>query len=89
MMSAYRLHPPNLVNIREGNAVHLVGAIALEEGAKPTYAVARGGGVGEDEGDHILLADAAGNFRLVARLTWRAYGLLQPDEWVGGEHTLV
>ena len=89
VMSAHRLHPPDLVNVREGDAVHLVGAIALEEGAKPTYAVARGGGVGEDEGDHILLADAAGNFWLVAGLTWRAYGLLQPDEWVGGEHALV
>ena len=60
VVAAHGLQPPDLVHVAEGDAVHLVGAVALQQGAQAQHAVAGAGGVGQDQRDHVLLADAAG-----------------------------
>ena len=89
MVAAHGLEPPDLVGVREGDAVHLVGAKALEERAQALDALASTSDIGQNEGDHVLLADAAHLLGLVALLALGAAGGAVLDERVGAEHALV
>ena len=64
MMSADGLEPPDLVYILKRNAVHLVGAVSLQQTAETLNALTGRVDVGQDEVDDVLLANAAGNLRL-------------------------
>ena len=88
-MSAHGLEPPDLIDVREGDAVHLVGAVCLEERAQALDTLAGRADVGEDERDHVLLAYAAALFVHIVRLTFFAPGLCELDQGVGTKHALV
>ncbi len=83
MMAADGFQPPDLVHVGERDAVHLVGAVFLKQRAQTLHALTSGFDVRQHEGEEILLADAAGRFRLVA------LGRHEFDERVGAEHALV
>ena len=89
VVTAHGLHPPDLVDVAERDAVVLVGPVALEKAAQHPDAVAGGAHVGEHEGDHVLLADAAYDLGLVVLLARRALCGPVLDERVGAEHALV
>ena len=59
-MAPVGLQPPDLVHIGKGHAVHLISAVFLKKlpGAQDTFAGAAD--VGQDDGDKIFFADAAG-----------------------------
>ena len=89
MVTAHSLEPPDFVHVGEGDAVHLVGAVAGEKLAQALDALAGRADVGQHEGDHVLLADTARNLGLIALLALRAAGGTVDDERVGTEHALV
>ena len=89
VVTAHGLHPPDLVDVAERDAVVLVGPVALEKAAQHPDAVAGRAHVGEHEGDHVLLADAAYDLGLVVLLARRALCGSVLDERVGAEHALV
>ncbi len=49
VVAADGLQPPDLVHILEGNAVHLVGAVLLQQAAQAPDTLARGADVGQDK----------------------------------------
>ena len=59
VVAADRLKPPYLVRILKGNAVHLIGAVLLQQAAEAVYTLPRGADVGQDQINDVLLADAA------------------------------
>ena len=89
VVAAHGLEPPDLVGVREGDAVHLVGAVALEQGAEALHAVAGARGIRQHERDHVLLADAAQALRLKVLLALLAVRGAILHERVRGEHALV
>lgn len=64
VVAADGLQPPDLVHILESDAVHLIGAVGFQQLAQTEHALAGRMDVGQDEVNNILLADAAGDFRL-------------------------
>ena len=66
VMPADGLHPPDLVLVIEGDAVGLVGAVLLQQGAQAQYALPRRADVGQHQHHDVLLADAAGHILLTA-----------------------
>ena len=89
VVAADGLEPPNLVNITKGDAVVLVGAVALEQVAQNTNAVAGGLGVRQDQGHHVLLAQATRLRRHIAVLILVALGGYVVDERIGAADALV
>ena len=89
VVSAHGLHPPDLIGVREGRAVHLVRAIALEKLAEASHALASRVDVGQDDGEEVLLAYAASDLELVVILALDAAGGDALDERVCAEHALV
>ena len=83
MVAAHRLEPPDLVDVLEGDAVHLIRAIALKQAAQTQNALTRRADVGKHEREHVLLADATGH------LGQGTAGGLQAHKRVGAEHALV
>ena len=67
VVAADGLEPPDLVHILERDAVHLVGAVLLQQTAKAPDALARGADIGQDQIDNVLLADAALDERVSAQ----------------------
>jgi len=64
VVAADGLEPPDLVHVLKGDAVHLIGAVLLQQSAQTKHALPGRVDVGQDEVDDVLLADAAGHFRL-------------------------
>lgn len=89
VVAAYCLEPPDLVRIAECDAVHLVRAILLEQRAQACDALARGLDIRQHDGEEVLLANAAGDLRLVVRVARLALRWHILDERVGTEHALV
>ena len=89
VMAADGLEPPDLVHVAKGDAVVLVGAVALEQVAQDTDAVAGGLGIRQDQGHHVLLAQATRLHRHIAVLTLVALGGHVVHEWVGAADALV
>ena len=89
VVAADGLEPPDLVHITKGDAVVLVGAVALEQVAQDTNAVAGGLGVRQDKGHHVLLAQATGLRRNVSILAFVALGGHVVHERVGAANALI
>ena len=89
VVTADGLEPPDLVHITKGDAVVLVGAVALEQVAQDTHAVAGGLGIRQHQGHHVLLAQATGLRRNIAVLALVALGGHVVDERVGAANALV
>ena len=89
VVTADGLEPPDLVHVAKGDAVVLVGAVALEQVAQDTNAVAGGLGVGQDQGHHVLLAQATRLRRHIAVLTLVALGGRVVRERIGAANALV
>ena len=89
MVTADGLEPPDLVHITKGDAVVLVGAVALEQVAQDTNAVAGGLGVRQDQGHHVLLAQATGLCRNVSILAFVAPSGHVVHKRVGAADALV
>ena len=89
MVAADGLEPPDLVNVAKGDAVVLVGAVALEQVAQDTHAVAGGLGIRQHQGHHILLAQSAGLGRNIAVLALVALGGYIVHERIGAADALV
>ena len=66
VVAADGLQPPHLVHVGKSDAVHLVGAVGLQQLAQTLHALAGGVDVGQHQIHNILFADAAGHFRLAA-----------------------
>ena len=64
VVAADGLEPPDLVHVLESDAVHLIGAVLFQQLAQTEHALPGRVDVGQDEVDDVLLADAAGHFRL-------------------------
>ena len=89
VMAADGLEPPDLVHVAKGDAVVLVGAVALEQVAQDTDAVAGGLGIRQDQGHHVLLAQATRLRRHIAVLTLVALGGHVVHERIGAANALV
>ena len=89
MMAANGFQPPNLVNVGEGNAVHLIGAKFLKQRTQAFHTLAGGGDVRKHECEEILFANTTGDFRLKAFFAFLALGRLEFHERIGAKHTLV
>ena len=64
VMAADGFQPPDLVDVLERNAVHLVSAVFFQQLAQPQHALARSVDVRQYQINNVLLANAAGNFWL-------------------------
>ena len=89
VVAADGLEPPDLVNVTKGDAVVLVGAVALEQVAQDAHTVAGGLGVRQHQGHHILLAQTAGLRRNIAVLALVALGGHVVHKRIGAADTLV
>ena len=89
VVAADGLEPPNLVHVAKGDTVVLVGAVALEQIAQDTHAVAGRLGVRQHQGHHVLFAQAAGLRRDVAVLALVALGGHIVHERIGAADALV
>ena len=89
VVAADGLEPPDLVNVTKGDAVVLVGAVALEQVAQDAHAVAGGLGVRQHQGHHVLLAQTAGLRRNIAVLALVALGGHVVHERIGAADALV
>ncbi len=89
MVAADGFEPPDLIDVGEGDAVHLVGAVLFEQRAETGHAFAGGLDIRQHEGKEVLFADTAGHFRLVAVFAFLAFGWGEFHERVGAEHALV
>ena len=89
MVTADGLEPPDLVHVAKGDAVVLVGAVALEQVAQDTNAIAGRLSVRQDQGHHVLLAQATRLRRHIAVLTLVALGGHVVHERVGAANALV
>ena len=88
-MAADGLEPPDLVNVTKGDAVVLVGTVALKQVAQNAHAVAGGLGVRQHQGHHVLLAQTAGLRRHIAVLALVAPGGHVVHERIGAADALV
>ena len=89
VVAADGLEPPDLVNVTKGNAIVLVSAVALEEIAQDTHAVAGRLGVRQHQGHHILLAQSAGMRRNIAVLALVALDGHIVHKRIGAANALV
>ena len=89
VVAADGLEPPDLVNVTKGDAVVLVGAVALEQVAQNAHTVAGGLGVWQHQGHHILLAQTAGLRRHIAVLALVTLGGHEIHERIGAADALV
>ena len=89
VVAADSLEPPDLVHVAKGDTVVLVGAVALEQIAQDTHAVAGRLGVRQHQGHHVLLAQAAGLCRNIAVLALVALGGHVVHERIGTADALV
>ena len=89
VVAADGFQPPDFVQIAEGDAVHLIGAELFQKGTKTLHALTGGTNVRQDDGDQVLLADAAGHLRQVTVLTGLAQGRCQLHQGVGTQNTLI
>ena len=89
VVTADGLEPPDLVHVAKGDAVVLVSAVALEQVAQDTHAVAGGLGIRQHQGHHVLLAQATGLRRHIAVLTLVALGGHVVHERIGAADALV
>ena len=89
MMATNGFQPPNLVNVGEGNAVHLIGAKFLKQRTQTFHTLAGGGDVRKHKGEEILFANATGDFRLKAFFAFLALGRREFHERIGAKHTLI
>ena len=83
------LEPPDLVNVTKGNAIVLISAVALEQVAQDTNAVAGRLGVRQHQGHQVLLAQTAGLRRNIAVLALVALGGQVVHKRVGAADALV
>ena len=89
VVAADGLEPPDLVNVTKGDAVVLVSAVALEQVAQDTHAVAGGLGIRQHQGHHVLLAQATGLRRNIAVLALVTLGGHVVHERIGAADALV
>ena len=89
VVTADGLEPPDLVHVAKGDAVVLVSAVALEQVAQDTHAVAGGLGIRQHQGHHVLLAQATGLRRHIAVLTLVALGGHVVHKRIGAANALV
>ena len=89
MMAANGFQPPDLVDVGESNAVHLIRAILLKQSAQTFHTLTGGGDVRQHESKEILFANATGDFRLIALFAFLAFGRREFHERIGTEHTLI
>lgn len=75
--------------VAEGDAVHLVGAVLLEQRAQPQHALAGGADIGQDDGEHVLLADPADLLGDVVGCPFTTAGGPVLDEGIGTQHALI
>ena len=83
VVAADGLQPPDLVDILERDAVHLIGAVGLQQAAQPLHALPGRVDIGQHQIDDILLADAAGHLRGIA------HGRLVHHQRVSPQHAGV
>ena len=60
VMAADGLQPPDLVLILEGNSIHLVGSVLLQNAAKSLHSLSRAVDVWQNQGNNIFLSDSSG-----------------------------
>ena len=89
VVAADGLEPPDLVNVTKGDAVVLVGAVALEQVTQDTHAIAGRLGVRQHQGHHILLTQTAGLRRNIAVLALVALGGHVVHKRIGAADALV
>ena len=89
VVTADGLEPPDLVHVAKGDAVVLVSAVALEQVAQDTHAVAGGLGIRQHQGHHVLLAQATGLCRNVSILAFVAPSGHVVHKRVGAADALV
>ncbi len=83
VVTADGLQPPDFIDVLKSDAVALVGAVLFQQAAQPLDPFPGAVDVGEHKKDDILLADAAGDFRLpVPRRTI-------PDQRVRPQHPRI
>ena len=93
VMAADGLQPPDLIGVRKGHAVGLIGAVLFQQRAGAQHALPGGADVGQHQGHQVLLADAAGHlFRaaallfLIADIGVRAHHPGVAGDGLGGGH---
>ena len=74
VVAADGLQPPDLLTVREGHAVGLIGAVLLQQGTGAQHALPGGADVGEHQRHQVLFANPAGDLFGVA-----VFLLLIPD----------
>lgn len=89
VVAADGLEPPNLVNVTKGDAIVLIGAVALEQLTQNAHAVAGRLGIRQHQGHHVLLAQTAGLRRNMAVLALVALGGHVVHERIGAADALV
>ena len=95
MVTAQGLHPPDLVGVGKRHAVHLIGAVLLEQRCGAKDALARTVDIGQYECDEILFSDAAGLFgsltvsRLIDNQRICAEDSLVGSDGLSGSHGYV
>ena len=86
VVSAQGLHPPDLIDIGKGHAVHLIGAVFLDERRGAQYAFARAADVGKNDGNKVFFADPAGLHGSFLRgRVINDQGIRAQDSLVGGD----
>ncbi|VWM12229.1 Uncharacterised protein [Collinsella intestinalis] len=88
-MAADRLEPPDLIGIGKCDAVHLVGSVLLEKRTQALNALAGGVDIRQDDGNEVLLGEAAGHLGPIVGIAGITMGGNILDERVGTEHALV
>ena len=83
------LEPPDLVNVTQGDAVVLIGTVALEQVAQNAHTVAGRLGIRQHQGHHVLLAQTAGLGRHIAFVALVALGGHVVHERIGAADALV
>ena len=89
VMAADRLEPPDLIGIGKCDAVHLVGSVLLEKRAQALNALAGGVDIRQDDGNEVLLGEAARHLGRIVGIAGLTMGGNILDERVGTEHALV
>ena len=85
MVSTDGFDVPDFVHIRNDDAVRFVRPVCFEQFSEALHTFARGVDVRQHEGDDVLFANAARDFRLSCDFV----GWLQCDQRVGAEYALV
>ena len=85
MVSTDGFDVPDFVHIRNDDAVRFARPVCFEQFSEALHTFARGVDVRQHEGDDVLFANAARDFRLSCDFV----GWLQYDQRVGTEHAFV